>query len=478
MTQRFANSILAAGLCLTASVAILSNAEARTRAAKPQRQAAIAEPELKPQGPLTIVVSIARQHLTVYDGLKPIASTTVSTGVDGHNTPLGVFSVIQKDRFHRSNLYNDAPMPFMQRITWSGVALHEGHVTGRPASHGCIRLPQAFAMKLWKLTKLGARVIVTMDEISLAEIDAPKLLTPRPQVDVALAIEPPALPYFPPIPAVETVASIRREPGDPALWIEAAAEPFFPAELLPQPPADLVLALPIDPPATLAFPGLEPAAPIVAHAFAELPANLGIELAEPPAVPAFEVAEAPAPLPAAEQLAMVDLSLPAGFAPPKSFNIDKAAGPIAIFISKREGKLFVRQNFKPIYDVKVAFNIDDAALGTHVFTALPGDNPASGVRWSVTTVPSALALQQERERVARATRKPVKTQGVQVASRSDAVFSERILSAREALERVSIPDEARDILAAAITPGSSLIVSDLGFGTETGRGTDFIVQAK
>jgi hypothetical protein len=121
-------------------------------------------------GPVTIVVSTDSQRLTVYDGESRVAQTPVSTGVPEHPTPHGVFSIIEKQVFHRSNLYSDAPMPFMQRLTWSGVALHEGHVTGRPASHGCVRLPQAFARELFRYTRRGARVIIAREDVTPAPI--------------------------------------------------------------------------------------------------------------------------------------------------------------------------------------------------------------------------------------------------------------------------------------------------------------------
>ena len=108
----------------------------------------------------------ASKHLTLYSDGQPIAHSRVSTGVPGHATPTGVFSVIQKDRWHRSNIYNNAPMYYMQRITWSGVAMHQGVVPSGPASHGCIRLPEAFARQMWGITKLGARVIVTRGDVT------------------------------------------------------------------------------------------------------------------------------------------------------------------------------------------------------------------------------------------------------------------------------------------------------------------------
>ena len=118
-------------------------------------------PEIAPRGPLLMIVSLATQRGTLYRNGVPIAITTVSTGKAGHETPTGVFTILQRDIDHRSNLYDDAPMPYMQRLTWGGVALHGGRLPGYPASHGCIRLPQAFARLLYGVTPLGMTVIVT-----------------------------------------------------------------------------------------------------------------------------------------------------------------------------------------------------------------------------------------------------------------------------------------------------------------------------
>ncbi|WP_447761415.1 L,D-transpeptidase [Sphingopyxis panaciterrae] len=118
-------------------------------------------PEIAPRGPLLMIVSLATQRGTLYRNGVPIAITTVSTGKAGHETPTGVFTILQRDIDHRSNLYDDAPMPYMQRLTWGGVALHGGRLPGYPASHGCIRLPQAFARLLYGVTRRGMTVIVT-----------------------------------------------------------------------------------------------------------------------------------------------------------------------------------------------------------------------------------------------------------------------------------------------------------------------------
>src|SRR6266446_1393602 len=119
----------------------------------------------KPQGPLIIAISIEKQSLKLYDANGFFAETPISTGMRGHPTPMGVFSIIQKHKFHHSNIYSNAPMPYMQRITWSGVAMHAGVLPGYPASHGCIRMPMSFAVKMWNWTKMGARVFVTPGEI-------------------------------------------------------------------------------------------------------------------------------------------------------------------------------------------------------------------------------------------------------------------------------------------------------------------------
>src|ERR1700738_3431674 len=129
----------------------------------------------KPQGPLIISISISRQNLRVYDANGFFAETPISTGMAGHSTPMGAFSVIQKQKLHHSNIYSGAPMPFMQRITWSGIAMHAGVLPGYPASHGCIRMPMAFAVKMWGWTRMGARVVVTPGEMTPVGFSHPLL---------------------------------------------------------------------------------------------------------------------------------------------------------------------------------------------------------------------------------------------------------------------------------------------------------------
>ena len=129
------------------------------------------------KGPLQVIISIADQKISVYDDGKLVARSSVSTGVPGHPTPVGVFSVIGKELWHRSNIYSAAPMPYMQRITWSGIALHAGVLPGHPASHGCIRLAKDFAVRLWHLTKRGTRVIIAPNNVDPVQIASPRLFS-------------------------------------------------------------------------------------------------------------------------------------------------------------------------------------------------------------------------------------------------------------------------------------------------------------
>jgi hypothetical protein len=118
-------------------------------------------PEVAPEGPVMLIVSLATQRAVLYRNGLPIAISTVSTGRQRHRTPTGVFTVLQRHVEHYSSLYDSAPMPYMQRLTWAGVALHGGHLPGYPASHGCIRLPREFARLMYGVTRLGMTVVVT-----------------------------------------------------------------------------------------------------------------------------------------------------------------------------------------------------------------------------------------------------------------------------------------------------------------------------
>lgn len=135
-------------------------------------------PEVAPTGPIVIVVSLDEQRAYVYRNGIGIGVSTISSGRKGHRTPPGIFTILQKEAIHYSNLYDSAPMPFMERLTWDGVAMHGGSLPGYPASHGCIRLPQTFAQKLFELTAVGATVVVADRKTAPSAVVHPAMLAP------------------------------------------------------------------------------------------------------------------------------------------------------------------------------------------------------------------------------------------------------------------------------------------------------------
>ena len=162
-----------------ASLAVLIGAGADAGARSGERSISSVESR-SPGEPLMAIVSLREQRITVYDAKGWILRAPVSSGTKGRETPAGIFSVIQKAEDHYSNLYHDGHMPHMQRITWSGIALHGGVLPGRPASHGCIRLPFDFAERLFGATAKGMRVIVAPTDVAPVELAHPLLFQPKP----------------------------------------------------------------------------------------------------------------------------------------------------------------------------------------------------------------------------------------------------------------------------------------------------------
>jgi hypothetical protein len=166
-----------AALAVAVVAAMPAEAKKRQNSAKPVEEPI---PDIANGEPMTLVVSLSNQKVDVYRGTTLITSSNVSTGMPGHATKAGVFSILEKQRHHHSNIYSGAPMPWMNRITWSGTALHAGVVPGYPASHGCIRLPFSFAPKLFQITTKGDNVIVSRDRLAPQLIEHPNLFQPLP----------------------------------------------------------------------------------------------------------------------------------------------------------------------------------------------------------------------------------------------------------------------------------------------------------
>jgi len=160
--------ITVAVLALAASISVPGQAQQVERAERRVLDVArqlkngqfVWAPELSPSGPLLMVVNLESQRAVLFRNGIPIGASTVSSGAEGHETPTGVFTILQKNIDHKSNLYNDAPMPYMQRLTWGGVALHAGNLPGYPQSHGCIRLPGDAARQLFREVPIGTVVTI------------------------------------------------------------------------------------------------------------------------------------------------------------------------------------------------------------------------------------------------------------------------------------------------------------------------------
>ena len=174
-------------LMMAAPAAFAGQSPVEARAASMRAGEYVWRDDAPAAGPVAIVIGLEDQLAYVYRGGKLLGISTVSTGKRGKSTPTGEFNILQKKVFHRSNLYSNAPMPYMQRLTWDGIAIHAGHLPGYPASHGCIRLPSAFAKRLYDLTEMGGAVrVVRSLGMRQSPLPAPKAPPPAlPPVIVA-----------------------------------------------------------------------------------------------------------------------------------------------------------------------------------------------------------------------------------------------------------------------------------------------------
>ncbi|NPU14670.1 L,D-transpeptidase family protein [Bradyrhizobium sp. 83012] len=522
-----------------------------------QKPVTIEKEAAKPQGPITIAVSISKQQLKVYDANGLFAEAPVSTGMKGHSTPMGVFSVIQKQKFHRSNIYSGAPMPFMQRITWSGVALHAGVLPGYPASHGCIRMPASFAPRIYGWTRMGSRVLVTPGEVAPASFSHPLLAAlkaPQPSASVQPDANAPAATKSDKGAAVTpaiTVATIdlratighgevgrsaeaipvqrqmrtadasnaSRLPGvasdaapsaDPArpdladvkasvaetTTADASSAEAKPADAAPalasQPADNAQAAAPektTEAPGKLEATGSTDLKPVDAKAADSNPADSKAagtkaadtkpsapEIADQPAVPPTTTADAPAkPLDAQEPSKDPSRVVAAPDKPIAPKPELKRNSQVAIFISRKDSKLYVRQNFAPVFNTQVTIASSDKPLGTHVFTATADKADPATMHWSVISLPAsarAAAASEATNKVARRGKKSAETH----AESKPAIL---LSSPAEALDRITIPADVMAWLGEALSTGSSLIVSDQGINQgETGEGTEFILSLR
>jgi lipoprotein-anchoring transpeptidase ErfK/SrfK len=449
------------------AVATLPKAKrpAGTKAAESGKPSKPAKPDApKPAGPLILAVSIGSQHVIVYDNGTPIASAPISSGMPGRPTPMGIFSVIQKDRYHHSNLYSNAPMPYMQRITWSGVALHAGVLPGYPASHGCIRLPESFAVRLWGMTKMGARVIVTRNDVAPYEIDHPRLtaLVKRPDPPPAPAPAPEARNDAPKGDAPKGQADVANEKSAAGAGKANAAGGTVAAGTGA---AGTVVASSAPATSSDATTGGASGTQNL-HDGAEHGVSYGT-------TPAARIERVVAMAREAELRPALDTgATPLVPTPPaKPAEASVHPGQLSLFVSRKESKLFVRKGFEPLFDMPITIAHKELPLGTHVFTDGRPTDGSAGVRWLAVSLGVDRAAPEP---------EPAKGKGRRARDEKPAPQSSEALhkAAYDALDRIELPAEALDRIAPLMAPGASLLISDQGLGGETGQETDFIVVTK
>ena len=390
--------------------------------------------------PIMAIVSIKTQQVTFYDADGWIFRAPVSTGVKERETPAGIFAVLEKDIDHHSSMYDDAWMPHMQRITWNGIALHGGPLPGYAASHGCVRMPYGFAQKLFDKTRIGMRVIIAPNDPAPIDFSHPALFMPN---AAAIAAAP---------ARAETLA---REAAEAAKTADAAKKA---AAAAPRETASLTASLRkleqlkkgADAELASADRALASAKTDQATARAEdrkqKAAARAAELG-----PQLDTARADAKVKldaaAAAKGAAKAAETQKATAAKAALDAKLALEPVSIYISRATQKLYVRRNthkpapdgggevFDATIEAPVTIRNPEKRIGTHIFTAMARND--AGLRWTAVTIDDGD-------------------------------------DAKDALDRITIPQDVLDRIAPTALPRSSIVVSDEPLSKETNYRTEFV----
>jgi hypothetical protein len=437
-----------AGVTLAVTAALTAPAIAAPRSNAPAQQARPAHPTeatapREAGEPIMAIVSIKTQQVTFYDADGWILRAPVSTGTTGRETPAGVFAVVEKDKDHHSTLYDDASMPNMQRITWSGIALHGGPLPGYAASHGCVRMPFDVAEKLFDKTRIGMRVIISPHDAEPAEFSHPALFVPKQEAIDAAPARAEALTAEAgeaakaAAAAKSAIATAKRDAAAAPLALRKLEYAKSRAE------AELAFAE-----RALANPNMN-AKTDEAKAAAEDVQQKAAAKAE---ALRGEVDAAKSDL-KTKQGAIADALALAKTTEGKRIETAKIAKdaklalePVSVFISRATRKIYVRRDThkaepdggERFETLEFPINIENAAkpIGTHIFTAIARTD--AGLRWNAVTIDSGD-------------------------------------TAKGALDRIEFPQEVLDLVAPTALPRSSIIISDEPPNRETNYRTEFVV---
>ena len=443
-------------LAAVIAAGVAGPASGRQQERQPEWSASV---DARPPGePIMAIVSLQRQQITVYDAKGWILRAPVSSGQKGRETPAGIFSILEKEAEHYSNLYDDAFMPHMERLTWSGIALHGGVLPGHPASHGCVRLPYEFAERLFEVTKVGMRVIVAPGDAVPVAVTHPALF---PQISAAnaeaaakAAAEEAEQAAGKVDQARSAAATAAREAARAAMPVRVQEVQKRRAEAKLAAAERAVAGAASDEAKDGAKDAAKDAQEKAAAALADAEAELDKAKAE---------AQAKLDAVAPARLAVVAAAAEASVAAEKARKLARELEPVSVFISRKTQHLYLRQSSQTVLDIPITIKDPDRPIGTHIFTAL--DREGDGIPWTVVSLQHGRA---ERSAAEQGGPSAMPGRDVELASPDQN-------SPEAALDRIVIPPETIERIAAMISPRSSVIVSDEGASAETGRGTDFVV---
>jgi hypothetical protein len=481
-----------ATLICFAALGLADNADARNRVRDANDNQA-AQATLA-GSPVVAVVSIKDQRISVYNANGDALRAPVSSGQTDYETPVGVYSVLQKQEEHYSNIYDDASMPFMQRITWSGIALHAGVLPGYPASHGCVRMPYEFAQQIFPLTRLGMRVVVAYDDAAPSNITHSLLPKPLPAGEAAVAV---------PVTFEDGItdqSDLNVFEPDVSKWPARAAQMQALKAVASEKSLEAQTAISqadelktvVDEKAAIHKRAVKQlkraeAAKKAADAKVDKADRVLLAAKKPSAVKRAEDQKAKLAKAAQSANAKFDAAKAAADAAEKELtaataewtkvdDVKKVAVaqmqtakwktfPVSMFISRKTQRLYVRQGNEPVFDAPITIADPDEPIGTHVFTAVDYKDQGRDLRWQVVSIARHSA--EDTDRYSYKKRR--------VADINANAPPTDVLQASAALDRITIPPEVAAQISGYVWPGSSLIVSDEPLSKETGKATDFVV---
>ena len=428
-------------LAAVAALAALT-ADAAARQARPSPTTEATAPREAGE-PIMAIVSIRSQQVTFYDADGWILRAPVSTGTTGRETPAGVFAIIEKEKDHHSTLYDDAWMPNMQRITWNGIALHGGPLPGYAASHGCVRMPYDFAEKLFDKTRIGMRVIISPNDAAPVEFSHPALFVPNAEAVAAAPAR--AEPLVREAAEAAKMADEAKKAAATAAREAASLTASLRKLEWLKPRADAELAFADKALATAKTDQAKARAEELKQKAAAKAAEAGTQLDRAKA-DAKSKLDAAAAANDAAKAAETKKATAAKVASEAKLALE----PVSVYISRATQKLYVRRNthkpwpdggevFDATIEVPITIRNPDEPIGTHVFTAVArnGAGLGAGLRWTAVTIDSGD-------------------------------------DAKDALDRITMPQDVLDRIAPTALPRSSIIVSDEPLSRETNYRTEFV----